>query len=144
MEVNYDAAFSFVMAHEGYKSDDPDDKGGRTIFGISERTWPAVVAALWDLPQAEALARAHGFYRENYWRPTGCDFKKWPYDLFIFDTAINVGVARANNFYLVSDSPTDYLMRRIEFYVKITLGVNRKYLRGWIKRVVELYREGMK
>jgi hypothetical protein len=53
-------------------------------------------------------------------------------------------VARANNFYLVSDSPTDYLMRRIEFYISITMDVNRKYLRGWIKRVVELYREGMK
>jgi len=141
MDINYDKAFEFAMRFEGYKSDDPDDPGDRTIFGISARSHPAIVKELWDLPKAEARARARDFYRETYWREAGCTYREWPDDIRIFDAAINIGTARAVDMRISSSSSTDFLFRRIEYYVRISKGARIKFLRGWINRVVALWME---
>jgi lysozyme family protein len=140
MNENLNKAFEFAMRFEGYKSDDPDDPGGRTIFGIAARFWPTVVAALWDLPKDEAYARAREFYKREYWLAAGCDRIKSPDDIFVFDTAVNLGVGRASAMYAISADANDFLFRRIEHYVAISAGTSRKYLRGWVRRVLELRR----
>lgn len=138
MIENFDRAFVFAMKFEGYKSDDPDDPGGRTIFGISARFWPSVVAELWDLPKEEAYARAREFYQREYWLASGCDGLPSPDDVFVFDSAVNIGIERAARLYNLARDPFDFLFRRIAFYVQIATGNKLKFLRGWISRVLAL------
>lgn len=140
MDVNFDMAFKFAMLFEGYKSEDPDDSGGRTIYGISAKSHPQTVAALWGLPKEEALIQAKEFYRTEYWLASGCDTLPWPEDVVVFDAAVNMGISRAMQFKVASKSPFDFLMRRISFYIAISAGKNIKFLRGWIRRVLELYK----
>jgi lysozyme family protein len=140
MSGRFEIAFAFAMSFEGYKSDDPDDPGGRTIFGISARFWPRIVAELWDLPKAEAYDRAAKFYEREYWLAAGCDTATRPYDVYLFDAAVNIGLERAARMSSLSSGPDDFLFRRIEHYVFIATGKKAKFLRGWVRRVVELRR----
>lgn len=139
MKINYDKAFEFIMRWEGYKSEDPQDPGGRTIFGISARSYPEVVARLWDLPKEEARIFAKEFYRVECWDALGCDGRLWPEDIYLFDTGVNLGIRRAQEILAYSKGPTEFLFRRIDFYVSISAGAKIKFLRGWIRRVVALY-----
>lgn len=138
MNENFNKAFEFAMKFEGYKSDDPHDPGGRTIFGISARSWPAVVAELWDLPKADAYARAREFYEREYWLAAGCDRLSYPNDVLLFDAAVNLGVGRASAMYAVSNDYSDFLFRRINHYVKTA---KTEFLRGLIRRVCDLREE---
>lgn len=140
MNPRFEIAFAFAMRFEGYKSDDPDDPGGRTIFGISARFWPTVVAELWDLPKEEAYERAKYFYEREYFLASGCYAEKAPFDVYLFDAAVNLGIARAARLRSMSSGPLDFLFRRIEYYVEIATGTKAKFLRGWVRRVLELRR----
>lgn len=141
MTENFGRAFDFVMKWEGYKSDDPDDPGSRTIFGISARSYPRVVAELWDLPKDEALIEAKAFYLTRYWQQAGCDATSWPMDVILFDTAVNLGVERALRMLDESKSIHDFLFKRIAYYVAISKGHKVKFLRGWLNRTLALREE---
>jgi lysozyme family protein len=139
MRINFIMALNFVLHWEGYKSDDPDDPGGRTIFGISEHAHPQLVAEIWDLPKDEAREKVKPVYLNQYWVPAGCDAFSYPNDVIMFDTAVNAGIARAKAIYAKSANPTDYMMNRIAFYNSIATGAKIKFLRGWINRTLDLY-----
>jgi hypothetical protein len=141
MKENYDKAFEFIMRWEGYKSDDPDDSGGRTIFGISERSHPEVVKRLWDMPKMEAREEAKIFYKTEYWDRIHGDNLPNRIDIFMFDTAVNTGVSQT--MWLCDeglDSVFDCFINRIKHYVAIAQYRNNiKYLRGWLNRVIDLW-----
>jgi len=138
MNENFDKSFGFSIKWEGYKSDDPDDPGGRTIFGISARSWPGTVEALWDLPRGVAYEKAKDFYYREYWLKANCDRIPWPMDIFKFDTAINLGIHRSNVFETLAKSPDDFLLLRITRHVQ---RAKDKFLRGLLNRVIALHGE---
>jgi hypothetical protein len=53
-----------------------------------------------------------------------------------------MGPAIANSFYVQSEDPHEYLLRRIQRYVDIALTHPRQrvFLVGWIARVIALWR----
>jgi lysozyme family protein len=65
---SFDYSFERLMILEGHKfTNDPDDKGGPTKFGISSLAYP-------DENIAElTLGRAKELYRRDYWKPLRCD-----------------------------------------------------------------------
>lgn len=138
MRETFEKALTFTLQWEGYKSEDLDDPGGKTIFGISERFYPEEVARMWDMPKSQATAIAGEIYLEKYWIPIGCDNIEFPMDIIAFDTGVNMGISVARNLVKQSTSPFDYLMKRIKRYCAMN---NFKYLRGWINRVINLYEE---
>lgn len=140
MSYQFKRAFDFAMQWEGYKSSDSADPGGRTIFGISERSHPSVVVELWDLPKEEAYKKAEGFYKKEYWLKAGCDKQLFPFDMVLFDTAVNLGISKAKQLMRGANSAEDLILARVEFYAKISTGVKIKYLRGWINRATALWR----
>ena len=142
MNNNYDKAFEFIMKWEGYKSNDPDDSGGRTIWGISEGSHPEVVVRLWDLPKAESRREAKIFYKTEYWDKCDCDlFHGSNTAIFIFDIAVNMGIDKAIDFAnSLYKNLFDLFIMRIKEYVRISKkGNNIKYLRGWLNRVIDLW-----
>jgi len=138
---NFKEALQFVLKWEGFISNDPNDPGGLTIWGISYRSYPKEVLEIErlinEVKKDEAFKIAEKIYYENYWLKAGCDKLSSPMDLVLFDTAVNMGRSRAKEFYDASTDWQDFLFRRIAFYTKCKNA--NLYLRGWTNRVIALY-----
>ena len=133
MTKDFDKAIKFVLKWEGGLSEDPNDPGGVTKYGISQKAYPYL-----DVRNL-TLKKAKQFYYDNYWLKAGCDKKYiFPANIMIFDTAVNCGINRAIKIYNNSTGWEDYLFRRIEFYTGLKTA--KYYLRGWVNRVIDLYK----
>jgi len=94
----FQASLPFVLRWEGGFVDHPNDPGGRTNKGVTQRTYDG-----WrrrqDLPQRDVKliedAEVHRIYESGYWIPPRCDLLGRPLDLVQFDTAVNMGPGRA-------------------------------------------------
>lgn len=88
-----------TLAHEGGWSDHPEDPGGATMKGVTQRTYNA-----WRSRQGATLrsvrriteAELRSIYREDYWRPVRGDDLPPGLDLVAFDAAVNSGVSRGS------------------------------------------------
>jgi lysozyme family protein len=83
----FEECFEFVIGAEGGYSNDPQDPGGATIHGITRRDHPD----LW-LYGPPTLDQAQARYRTDYWSKAKCDRLPPPWDLLLFDSAVNQGV----------------------------------------------------
>ena len=82
---NFEKALEFVLSHEGGYSNDPNDPGGETNFGISKRAYPSE-----DI-KAMTRDRAETIYRRDYWDFEKCELLPGPIALVVFDCAVNQG-----------------------------------------------------
>ena len=135
-------ALQFVLKWEGFISNDPQDAGGLTIWGISYRSHKEAVLEMERLingqKKDEAFKIAEDIYYENYWLDAGCDKLEFPSNILCFDTAVNMGKSRAKDLWLISTGWQDYLFKRIELYAGFKQA--NLYLRGWVNRVIDLYK----
>lgn len=97
----FDECFKLVLDSEGGYSDNTDDKGGKTNWGITEATLNAAFKVgivshnnIKDLTVEEAKT----IYKVNYWDKCKCDDLPKPLDLYVFDTAVNCGVGTSAKF----------------------------------------------
>jgi hypothetical protein len=129
--TEWEKAVAFVLRQEGGYIDDPSDAGGRTKYGISQRSYPALDIA--NLTKAEAKE----IYWHDYWLAAGCDRLTWPLSFAHFDAAVNCGIGQATHFLERSDYNFErYNELRRSFY----RGLNQfgLYGHGWMRRVDEL------
>jgi len=91
-------ALPFILRWEGGFVDDPDDPGGRTNKGVTQKTYDAWRARQ-GLPARDVKgidgAEVAAIYEQDYWLPPGCDRLPAPLDLVQLDTAVNMGVKRS-------------------------------------------------
>ena len=99
MQSNFALSLAALLKDEGGNDDDPDDHGGRTSRGITQREWsawlqlhpyPGAPADVWDAPDGEIEA----LYEDHYWEPW-CDKLPVGVDYLYFDFAVNAGPHRA-------------------------------------------------
>jgi lysozyme family protein len=128
----FNEAVEFVLRWEGGYVNDPNDPGGETKYGISKRAHPDL-----DIKNL-TLDEAKNIYYNDYWLKADCDHYFFPANYLMFDTAVNMGISRANDFFAISENWQDYLLNRINFYNELPTA--RYYLRGWVNRVTSLYR----
>lgn len=98
MNSNFAQALALVLQSEGGKSDDPQDPGGRTNFGITQAVYSAWLAShgsagrdVYTITPDEVAA----IYKANYWDKIRGDLLSSGLDYATFDFAVNSGVARA-------------------------------------------------
>lgn len=132
MSEHFEKAVAFVLRHEGGYTNDNRDPGGETKFGISKRAYPQL-----DI-KGLTVAEAKEIYRRDYWDRAECGSLDWPLCLVHFDSCVNLGVSRATSLKEKAFNWTDYLFLRIEYYSNLR---KPEYLRGWINRVLDLWRE---
>lgn len=132
MNENFDRCFDFLMTWEGGYSNDPNDPGGETNFGISKRVFPYINIKDLDIEGAKRL------YRDHYWTQCNCQTRPWPWDFIVFDTAVNMGVKKALVLYQENQDYKDYLLARMQSYINISSKTRDKFLKGWINRVLAL------
>ncbi len=91
--MNFDRAFTLLLGHEGGFVDHPDDPGGATNWGVTERVARAngYTGHMRDLPQDTAKA----IYRKLYWDAVAADSLPAPVRYAMFDAAVNSGVGQA-------------------------------------------------
>lgn len=146
---DFEHALRVTLAFEGGKVDDPADPGGRTAYGITQRTFDAwrktkgwATDDVWRVLPDEVA----DIYRSQFWRGSGAEALSWPLSLVHFDTAVNHGVGRASKFLLAAqwaDVPTQaevfaYLTLRREHILAVA---SQRFVRGLLNRVAGLLKE---
>ena len=133
MQENWDRAIRFALDWEGVYSNDLDDPGGETKYGVSKRSYPDLDIAL--LTKEEAME----IHKRDRWDYMKCDSLQDKLDIMVFDTALNMGVGRAQTILDLTHEWRDYMMHRILRYND--LGKNKPmFLRGWLNRVISLWK----
>ncbi|MCF4152515.1 hypothetical protein L2W58_11980 [Dethiosulfovibrio sp. F2B] len=98
MTDRFSEVLSVVLGFEGGYADDPDDRGGRTNYGITERTlrsaYDRKIVSHRDI-RSLSMADATLIYWADYWDPVKGDLLSEPLDLILFDCAVNHGVGGA-------------------------------------------------
>lgn len=134
MKENFEKGFQFVIEHEGGYVNDADDSGGETKWGISKRAYLLLDIKNLTLDEAKAI------YKRDYWDKLKLDNESTGYDLVYFDSAVNCGTGWVIKNLSKTFDIADILLTRCEHYFKISTGKNIKFLRGWLKRVSDLYK----
>jgi len=156
--ITFDDYFDWLMRWEGESfEDDPDDPGGRTKFGIDQRSHPEVDIRSLTREEAKAI------YRRDYWDAVKADELPPGLRLVVVDIGVNNGKSRAIKWLqqaVGSDVDgrigpktlaaaqqankhqitNDLLERRADFYRAIAKGRQAKYLSGWLNRNRDLER----
>lgn len=103
--MSFDRAFDVVIDHEGGLVDNPDDPGGLTKYGISQRAYPG------EDVRNLTLTRAKEIYLRDYWRPIRGDQLPEALGLCLFDMAVNSGVSQAvRTLQKAIDAPADGIL----------------------------------
>ena len=164
----FEKAFMFVLKWEGGYTNDPDDPGGETKYGISKRQYPYLDIKHLTLEQAKDI------YYKDYWLKAKCDLisNHCPKAAIMhFNFAVNIGIERSAKFLqkainrqgfsltvdgiigpitlqALSQCNCEWLVDTYTvvtsiFYNKL---VNKykhltKFYKGWMNRVLDLYQE---
>ena len=136
MRTSFDKAFEIVIGLEGKPTNDPDDPGKLTVWGLSQRYNPQVSLDM-------TIDMAKGIYLRKYWEPSGCDDMAFPMDICVFDAAVNPqndpNLPGGSMQELMNQHPEnwqDYLFFRMHRYQRCS---KAKYRNGHINRVLKLH-----
>lgn len=136
MRSSFDKAFELVIGLEGKPSNDPDDPGGFTIWGLAKRYHP-------EVNKSTTIEYAKEVYLKQYWISNNCDDAEFPMDIILFDSAVNPqndpALKGSGNKELLELNPEnwqDFLLLRMARYLRVS---KRKYVFGHIARVLRLY-----
>lgn len=154
----FNSAIDFVLKWEGGDTitDDPDDPGGLTKYGISKRAHPDV--DIRNLTERQA----RDIYLHKYWMPAKVNDLPDALKLAQFDAAVNTGVNRANKLLqkalkveadgivgpitikAAHDKGGSVLASLLAYRALFYVGLvtkrpsNSKYLLGWFRRIFDL------
>lgn len=164
-EARFRQAVEFVLAHEGGLSEDPDDPGGVTKYGISARSYLQLGPdGIRRLTREDAIA----IYRRDWWDRYGYAKLPDPIATKVFDLSVNMGAGaahrrlqealRACGYPVAVDGVigpqtlsaaqkadpkrlmSELMAAAALYYVELVLDdpKRRKYLRGWLRRACAL------
>jgi lysozyme family protein len=98
LKANYPACLEIVLSYEGGYANHPDDPGGATMRGVTQRTYDSYRIGQGLSPQSVRLIaepELQAIYRTRYWDLIRGDDLPAGVDLAVFDLAVNSGPARA-------------------------------------------------
>lgn len=156
-------ALPVILKAEGGYVHDPDDRGGATNKGVTQKTYDMwrksellPVRPVKEIQDVEV----ESIYRRDYWFAGRADALAWPASLVHFDACVNHGVGRASKMLqdaagvmvdgkigpktiaAVNADPAGvvkrYLEERERFYRLIAIGKQEKFLKGWLARLDHL------
>ena len=142
--MTFEKALKFVLKWEGGLSVNPNDKGGTTNKGITQSTYNN-----WLRSKGQNLkdvrnitdSEVKEIYYNNYWLKAGCDKMSEKFAILAFDTAVNMGVGRVQEFlkYAKYTSTDKFIIARIRKYCEFAKVGNQKiFLQGWLNRILDL------
>ena len=165
MKQNWEITLAQILKHEGGYVNHPQDPGGRTNLGVTQRVWEEWTGK----PATEADMRAltpemvAPLYKKRYWDAVRGDDLPSGVDLCVVDLAVNAGVGRASKMLqqtvgvtadgqigpktleAVLKMPADDVIEKFcdlreEFYK--SLPTFATFGKGWMRRVAEVREQG--
>ena len=157
--MSFEKAVEIVLHHEGGLVDDPNDRGGLTNYGISQRAYPEV-----DI-KALTKRSASDIYKRDYWNKSSCQYLPDSVAILVFDTAVNMGNSRSAKFLqecsnctidgIIGDNTIRAVHRAydgsegafLDKYIELRLNHYKKldtfhrFGRGWTRRANEVLEE---
>ncbi len=97
----FEASLPFILRWEGGYVNHPNDPGGATNKGVTQRVyddWRGKKGLARRTVKQIEDAEVHAIYESGYWLPPRCDILQRQLDVVQFDTAVNMGVGRAVRF----------------------------------------------
>ena len=152
MKESYDKALALVLKYEGNYVNDPVDRGGATMKGVTQKVYDSF-RKLWKLVTQSVRKISDkelgDIYKTGYWDTVGGDALPYPVDVVTFDSAVNCGPGRANRW---KDASTNadpkawakaiIKLRRLHYATIIKNNPSQiKFKRGWENRVRDLEKE---
>jgi lysozyme family protein len=98
MADTFAACLAFTLQQEGGFSDDPNDPGGATNYGITLgtlRSYTGNPGLGVDDIRNIAMSTVQAIYQADYWNRMRCDALPAGVDLMTFDHGVNTGTGRA-------------------------------------------------
>jgi lysozyme family protein len=132
MRLSYAKGFILIIGLEGKDSDDPQDPGGYTRYGICQKYNPEVDVKNLTLEQAKNI------YYRKYWEPAGCNDVPYPMDICLFDGAVNP--QKGGNKEILNQNPEnwqEFLLLRAVRYMEHSKDI---YVKGHVFRVLRLFK----
>ena len=148
--TRFEKFIPIILANEGGLSDNVNDKGGLTKYGISQKAYPNL-----DIRNL-TKSKAEDIYKSDYYDRCMCDLiEDELLALHLFDFAVNAGVVRAIKLLqtilivkpdgIIGEKTIDaansgnwansFISARKKYYKHISTGRNIVFLKGWINRV---------
>lgn len=145
METRYNEQFLkalvFTLKWEGGYSNHPNDSGGATNKGITQRTYNQYRKAK-KLPIQSVRKLTDNemnyIYYTSYYLPSTAFQLKPKLAVVVFDTAVHSGVGRAKDLLNHTTEANKYIDLREDFLRRISRGKNKVFLKGWINRMNDL------
>ena len=91
--MDFNTAFDLLITHEGGFSNHPDDPGGATMYGVTEKV--ARAEGFTGSMRNFSLNDAKTIYRKNYWDACRCDSMPDVLRYPLFDASVNSGSSQA-------------------------------------------------
>lgn len=93
----FDRCVAVTLAYEGGFTEDPDDPGGATNFGITKSALETFLGKQVSVDDVKNLSSSTAIeiYRANYWNQMLCGSLPAGVDLMVFDYGVNSGPGRA-------------------------------------------------
>jgi len=141
---NFKNSLAFTLKWEGGYSNDSQDPGKETNFGISKAANPDIDVKTLDKQKTSEL------YWNRYWMPSGAYYHPWPLCAAVFDAAVHHGPATAikllNTALQLFSKPSPETAAskicdlRLDLFKSIIerKPTMRKYYRGWKNRIADL------
>ncbi|MDQ0996856.1 lysozyme family protein [Phyllobacterium ifriqiyense] len=98
MKAKFPAALAAVLVHEGGYSNHPQDPGGATMYGVTQRVYDGYRKGLGKKTQTVkniSVQERSAIYKKQYWDPIKGDQLPAGVDYAVFDGAVNSGVSQA-------------------------------------------------
>lgn len=145
MEKNeFRKALDFVLMAEGGYVNHPNDIGGETNFGITKNVYDAYrKSKTLPLQSVKQISQdeVEEIYYKKYYVLSGADkIKDAKLSLLHFDTAVNMGITRANSFLTLSKGIlSDYFrLRKNKYFEFAKIPSQKVFLQGWLNRLGRL------
>lgn len=97
MQANYQTCLTKVLASEGGYTNDANDPGGPTNYGITIADYRKYInpnATATDVKNMK-LSDAQSIYKSKYWDAMSCDQLPSGVDYTVFDYGVNSGISRS-------------------------------------------------
>jgi lysozyme family protein len=131
MILTFEDCVNHVLRWEGGYSNDPNDPGGETNFGISKRAYPNLDIKHLTRDQAKQI------YFTDYWQAVGADKMPDGLNLLAFDTAVNCGPKRAR-LWVMDKSLHKLFVERARHYALLD-NLDDLYAKGWFNRLADIF-----
>lgn len=150
--MTFEQVFDRTLGHEGNYSNNPNDPGGETKWGISKRSYPNLIIK--DLTEEDAF----NIYKRDFWDRLGMDRLPDGVQFQLFDFAINSGIETSIRYFQralgVADDghfgPVSFAASSISTESDMIMNLNAERLdymtrlknwpdasRGWARRIAK-------